>query len=106
FSVDMKDDHVQKYVAAFKAKYGQNPDALASLGYDAGSILIDAMKRAKKLDGPSIRDALAETKDFPGVTGKITIDANRNARKSALVFKIHGKEYKEYKSYTPEQIGK
>jgi branched-chain amino acid transport system substrate-binding protein len=105
FATDLKDPSTQAFIEAFKAKNGKDPDALAALGYDTGKVLIDAIKRAKSVDRPGIRDALAETKDFPGVTGKITIDANRNARKAALVFQIKGKAFKVFKTYTPEQVG-
>lgn len=105
FSTQLKDPATQAFVEAFRKQNGKDPDALAALGYDAANVLIDAIKRAKTIDGPGIRDALAETKDFPGVTGKITIDANRNARKAALVFQIKGQTFQVYKSYTPEQVG-
>jgi len=72
---------VQKY----KERYKQTPDALAALGYDAMKTLADAMKRAAKLDGPSIRDAIGQTKGLVGVTGTINIDANRNATGKKLV---------------------
>ena len=52
---------------------------MAALGYDAALILADALKRAGRPSGAKLRDAIAATKDFPGVTGKITIDARRNA---------------------------
>ena len=58
--------------------------------YDAGQIAADAMARAKDLGGASIRDAVAETKGFQGVTGVITIDADHNAVKPAVVLKITG----------------
>lgn len=106
FSVELDNPDTKKFIDAFKAKYGTNPDALSALGYDAARLLIDALKRAKTLDGPGIRDAIASTKDFPGVTGKTTIDASGNARKSALVFQIKGNGFKVFKTYTPEQIGK
>ena len=105
FSTELKDPATVSFIAAFKAKNGKDPDALAALGYDTAKVLIDAIKRAKTIDGAGIRDAIAATKDFPGVTGKISIDANRNARKSALVFQIKGKEFKVFKTYTPEQVG-
>ena len=72
---------MQKY----KERYGQTPDALAALGYDAMKTLADAMKRASKLDGPSLRDAIGQTKGLVGVTGTINIDANRNATGKKLV---------------------
>ena len=77
------------------------PDALAAMGYDAALVLIDAIKRAKTLSSPDIRDALAETKNFPGVTGHITIDANRNATKPAVVLKIAGGAYQFVMSIDP-----
>ncbi len=105
FSTSLKEANTQSFITAFKAKYKQEPDALAALGYDAAKMLIDAMGRAGSLDGTGIRDALATTKDFPGVTGKITMDANRNARKAAVIFQIKGTEFNVFKSYTPDQVG-
>lgn len=106
FSVDLPDPAVQAFVKAYKARFNANPDALAALGYDAANLLVDAMKRAKTLDSAGIRQAIAETKDFPGVTGKITIDADGNARKAAVILQIVGDKFKVFKTYTPEQIGK
>src|SRR5438105_9618799 len=76
---------VRNFVQKYKDRYGATPDALAALGYDAMKVLGDAMKRAKKLDGPSLRDAIAATKDFAGVTGAITIGPDRNAMGKKLV---------------------
>jgi ABC-type branched-subunit amino acid transport system substrate-binding protein len=47
--------------------------------------LADSMKRAAKLDGPSLRDAIAHTKGLVGVTGTINIGPERNAIGKALV---------------------
>jgi len=83
------DPKVQDFVKKFKAAYNdETPDAMAVLGYDAANIMFAAIKRAGSTDGPKIRDALAQTKDFPGVTGMITIDKNRNASKPGVVLKI------------------
>jgi len=76
---------VSTFVQKYKERYGQTPDSLAALGYDAMKTLADAMKRAAKLDGPSLRDAIAQTKGLVGVTGTINIDADRNATGKALV---------------------
>jgi branched-chain amino acid transport system substrate-binding protein len=51
-------------------------------------VLFDSIRRAGTTDGPKLRDAIAATKDFPGVSGEITIDDKRNARKSIVVLKI------------------
>src|SRR5262249_16145704 len=92
YSVDDPSPRIQEFVAKFKKEYGgQVPDSLAAQAYDAAGMLYDAMKRANELTGPSIRDALAATKGYQGVTGDITMDANRNATKAAVVLKIaHG----------------
>ncbi len=69
---------VRNFVDKYKQRYGAVPDALAALGYDAMKVLADAMKRAQKLDGASLRDAIAQTKDYAGVTGTITLGPDRN----------------------------
>jgi hypothetical protein len=51
------------------------------MGYDAGLVLFAAMENGKSLSAADTRNALAATKDFQAVTGKITIDAKRNASK-------------------------
>ena len=64
------------------------PDALAGLGYDSAKVLFDAIRRANSTEGSKVRDAIAATMDYPGVTGKITIDKDRNAIKPAVVLEI------------------
>ena len=81
---------VQEFVSKYKAKYGTVPDGLAALGYDAALVLFDAMDHAKSLDGPDLAEAIAATSKFPAVTGVITLDANRNPVKSAVVLKMQG----------------
>ena len=79
---------VQEFVAKLKAKTGQVPDTMAALGYDAARILFDAIKRSPSLGKDDLAKAIGETKDFPGVTGIITLDENRNAQKSAVILQI------------------
>jgi branched-chain amino acid transport system substrate-binding protein len=81
---------VQNFVDKYKADYGRVPDGLAALGYDAARLLFDAMNRASSLDGNTLAAAIAATKGFNGVTGSITIDANRDARKSAVIVQMKG----------------
>jgi branched-chain amino acid transport system substrate-binding protein len=111
YSVQSSDPLVQKFVAAYEKLYGGAvPDAMAALAYDATHILADAFKMAGKpadgnFDSPQyrakLRDAIAATKDYPGVTGKITIGPDRNAVKPAVVLQISGKEYKYVTSINP-----
>jgi branched-chain amino acid transport system substrate-binding protein len=65
-----------------------DPDAGAATAYDAARMLFDAFKRAQSTESPAVRDALAQTKDFPGVTGKTTLDANRNAQVPVYMLRI------------------
>jgi branched-chain amino acid transport system substrate-binding protein len=92
---------VQGFVKEFQAKYGEIPDAMAALGYDSVMILADAMKRASSTDGAKVRDALAATKDFPGITGKITIDADRNASKPAVILTITNGQFQYIQTVSP-----
>ena len=90
FAPDQASAQAQKFVADFKAKYGQEPTGLGALGYDGVMVIADAIKRAGKVDSAAIRDALASTKDYESVTGKITMDKDRNPEKSVVVLKIDG----------------
>ena len=79
---------IQKFVTDYKARYGETPGALAGLGFDAAGVLFDAIKRANSTDGAKVRDAIASTKDYAGVTGRITLDKDRNAVKPAVVLQV------------------
>lgn len=93
YTVEDQDPKIQAFAKDFSGKYKETPDGLAALGYDSAKILADAMERAKSLKPSDIREALAATKDFPGVTGTITIDAERNATKSAVVLQVTGGKF-------------
>ncbi len=79
---------VQNFIAKFSQKYGAPPDAMAVLGYDSAQILFDAIRRADSTEGAKIRDALAQTNNFNGVSGSISINKNRDAEKRLVVLKI------------------
>jgi len=79
---------VRGFVATFKAHYGVGPDALDALGYDAANVLFAAMDRAPSLGGAELARAIAATKDFAGVTGRITLDEGRNPVKSAVIIQV------------------
>jgi branched-chain amino acid transport system substrate-binding protein len=81
---------VQNFVKKYQEKFKATPDGLAALGYDAALVLFDAMDRAKSLSSKDLRDAIAETKNFTGVTGTFSIDAKRNAQKSAVIIEYKG----------------
>ena len=87
FSKDDQRPEVQDFVKKYTAKYGQAPDALAALGYDAMGIILQAIQNAGSTDGAKIRDAIKNI-EYHGVSGVIKFDENRNPIKSAVIIKI------------------
>jgi branched-chain amino acid transport system substrate-binding protein len=79
---------VQEFLKKYQAKFGEIPDGLAALGYDAAIILCEAIDRADGTDGAKIATELAATKDYDGVTGNISIDSGRNAVKPAVILEM------------------
>ena len=89
YSAENPAPEIQNFVKAYKAKFNVEPDSLAALAYDAAKVLADAIKRAGGAsDSAKLKDAINSTKDFPGVTGKITLDSSRNAVKPAVVLEL------------------
>lgn len=80
--------NVVKFVNDYKKRYNSTPDALAATAYDAANIMFDAIKRSKSLSGTDIRDALQATNAFPGVTGTVTFNQNRDAVKPIVMIEI------------------
>ncbi len=80
------------YVEAYKKAYGVAPGALSALGYDAANVLFAAMERAPSLSGKDLAKAIGETRDFAGVTGRISLNADRNAVKPMVILQIKANE--------------
>jgi branched-chain amino acid transport system substrate-binding protein len=91
----------KKFVDAYKKKFNKEPNAFAALGYDAYLVILDAIKVAGKADPIAIRDALAKTKGFKGATGTITMDANRDANKSAVILQVKGGKFQYLTTVEP-----
>ena len=93
---------VQSFVKKFRTRWdGETPDSIAALGYDAAQLLVDALRRAGTTESAKLRDAIATTRDFPGVTGRITIDEQRNATKSAVILTVKDGKFKFVESVDP-----
>jgi len=101
FSAEDKSPAVQDFLAKYKAKYIETPDAMAALAYDATMLLLDAIKRAGTTESSALRDAIASTKGFAAVTGTITLDANRNATKSAVILQIQDGKFRFVETVAP-----
>ncbi len=110
WALDKPDSLLQGFLAAYRAQFNSDPDAIAGLAYDAAEVLFRSMERLasedpatfaglgsskagtpeRKAATAKLRDLIAATKDYPGVTGTITLDANRNASKPAVVIEVKG----------------
>lgn len=101
YSHEDKSPVVQNFVNKYKAKYGVIPDSLAAMGYDAALVAMDAIKRSPDMSSKNLRDAIANTKNFQGVTGIITLDADRNAVKPAVVLQVGETQYKYVTTINP-----
>ena len=84
-----QDPVVVDFISKFKeANDGKDPDAFNALGYDLGMFIADAVERAGSTDPAAIKDALASTTEFVGVTGSFSIDENHNPVKSIVVIEL------------------
>lgn len=101
FAPDSPSPELQRFLAAYKARYGQLPDSGAALGHDAARIALSALQRAEQLTGPSIREALARTRDLPGALGRVSFDEKRNPRKPAFILRVQGSAHRFAASVLP-----
>lgn len=101
YSTESKDPAAVEFMSKFKAKYKKQPDGLSSVAYDATRMLLKAIETAPEITPTAIRDELAKIKEFNGATGKISIDQNRNAVKSAVVVQVQGESNKYITTINP-----
>lgn len=101
YAADDPSPRVAGFVARFKARFDEEPPVAAATGYDGAGLLADAIGRARDATPGAIREAIAATKAFPGVTGDIAIDAERNAHKRVLVLTIKGGAYHYHSPIQP-----
>ncbi len=105
YSVDDPSPAIQKFVADYKAKYnGVAPDALAALAYDAVMVLADSIGRAGGTECASLRNAIAQTKEFKGVTGVISLNPERNAIKPAVVLELRNRQFVYKETIQPSGV--
>ena len=104
YAPDQPDARVRRFIAAFQHAYGSTPDAIAALGYDAARLALDAIARAGSTDHEAVRAALAATKDFPGVTGSVTMGPGRDPAKSVMVLQIREGGFHLFRTIEPSAI--
>ena len=107
YSADAPSPGGQQFVDLYKHRYSNLlPDAHAALAYDAARLLFDAIARSESIDGDKLREALAQTKNFNGVTGLISMDGDRNAVKPAVVLKLQDLKFIYQETIQPQSFGK
>ncbi len=102
FSAENDAPEVRAFVKKFSARWNnETPEAVSALGYDAVYLIAAAMTKAGTTTGPTLRDAIAATKNFPGVTGQTTIDEKRNSAKAAVMLTVKNGRSLFFESVTP-----
>jgi branched-chain amino acid transport system substrate-binding protein len=88
FASDAPSERAQGFIKIWRDKFGTAAPALGALGYDATLMIIDAIRHAKSTEPEKLRAALATTKELDAVSGKLTLDPNRNPVKPAVVVRV------------------
>jgi branched-chain amino acid transport system substrate-binding protein len=101
FSAEDPAPKIQEFLSKYREKFNGEPDAMSALGYDAAMILVDAIKRANSVSGDAIRQALADTRNYPAVTGLISLNAQRNADKSAVMLVVQKGKFRYVETVAP-----
>ena len=92
---------VVKFIETYKKQLNKEPDAFNALGYDLAYFVADAIKRAGAADREKLKEALASTKDFKGITGTFSIDSNHNPVKSITILEVKNGETTFLKKQQP-----
>lgn len=102
YSTEASDPATQEFIKKFKERYNETPDSMAALGYDAAKVLMEAMARTTELTPENLRNEIAKTAKFQGATGLISLNADRNADKSAVVLQVEpGNKLKHVATIAP-----
>ena len=101
YAPDIATPQAQKFIKEYEAKYGKKPDDVAALTYDSGQLLLTAITEAGTRDRQKVRDALANIKEFNGVTGKMKFKGTGDPIKSAVIIQIKDGKFTYYDSVAP-----
>jgi len=101
YSSENQDPRIRTFITEYKKAWGDTPDGLAALGYDAIQVLADSMRKSSIPDRKNIQAALKNIRDFEGITGKITLDQNRNPVKPAVILQVDNGKIKYHTSIDP-----
>ena len=89
------------FIPRFQKKYNAEPSAFHALGADAYFVLLDAITRAKSTKGEAVRAALATTKNFEAISGKLSIGEDGNAVKPMVINVVKGGKFEYLTTINP-----
>jgi branched-chain amino acid transport system substrate-binding protein len=101
YAPDIASDVAQEFIKKYQAAYGEVPDDVAALTYDAFGMLFQAIKSQGKADPESIRNGLSTTGQYEGVTGRMEYKGTGDPIKSAVILQIRGGRFAYYKLANP-----
>lgn len=93
FALNDPNPLVQEFISEFVDRAGRNPNLHAACAYDSMMILADAIERAGTFDRVAIRDSLAATTDFVGITGEITFTSAGDVVRRYMVMVVENNEW-------------
>ncbi len=105
YAPDVPWPNAKSFLAKYKERFKRDPSSLAAMGYDAAKLLFDAMGRAKGDTPDDIRQAIADTKNFAGATGNISIDKDRNADKAIVIVQVKDKKFSYFATVNDKSAG-
>jgi branched-chain amino acid transport system substrate-binding protein len=101
YAPDIASDVAQEFINKYKATYGEVPDDVAALTYDAFGMLFQAIESQGKADPESIRNGLATISQYEGVTGMMEYKGTGDPVKSAVILQIKNGKFTFYKLASP-----
>jgi len=93
FFTDDPSENAQNFVKAYKEKFNEEPDMFAAQAYDAAMILLNALKKTNGQGGEALQKEMANTKDFPGITGTTSFTENGDALKDIIILKVENGKF-------------
>lgn len=94
-------ERAKEFSKLYEDKYKEDVNAYNALGADAYFLLVDAISRAGSTEGAKVRDALADAKDFKGVSGGLTMGPDGNPLKSMVINKVENGKFVYVATVTP-----
>ena len=101
FSEEDQNPVVQEFISRYQKRFNRKADVAAALGYDATKLMLEAIRNSSSTFGQNIRDSIASTQNFPGITGSIRLDENRNAIKPAVILEIRNGSFHYLETVKP-----